>query len=49
MDLVINNVLGVKNSEMVRAYCLLDQRYMKMCLLMKVVHETYRPFDRSPR
>ena len=41
LDIVLNNILGIRNSEMIRTYCLLDQRYMNMCRLMKVVHEYY--------
>jgi len=40
-DIVLNNVLGIRNSEMIRTYCLLDERFMNMCRLMKVIHEDY--------
>ena len=44
IDLCINNILGIVNSQMLRTYCLIDRRFQEMCLLLKMVHEDLKPF-----
>lgn len=44
IDLCINNILGIVNSQMIRTYCLMDRRYRELCLIMKMVHEEIKPY-----
>ncbi len=44
IDLCINNILGIVNSQMILRYCLIDKRYRELCLIMKMVHEDMKPY-----
>jgi|LauGreDrversion4_2_1035121.scaffolds.fasta_scaffold209454_2 hypothetical protein len=44
IDLCVNNILGILNSELIRTYCLLDSRYHSMCRIMKYLHEMLEPY-----
>lgn len=47
IDMCINNVLGIVNSQMIRTYCLMDRRFHEMCLIMKMVHDEMKPYGRQ--
>jgi len=44
IDICVNNMLGLVNSEYIRRYCLLDSRYLSLCRVLKHLHETHRPY-----
>lgn len=44
IDLCINNILGIVNSQMIRTYCIMDRRYRELCLIMKMVHDDIKPY-----
>lgn len=44
IDICVNNLLGLVNSEYIKRYCQLDQRYLNLCRVMKHLHESYRPY-----
>ena len=44
IDLCINNILGIVNSQMIRTYCIMDRRYRELCLIMKMVHDDIMPY-----
>jgi DNA polymerase sigma len=44
IDICVNNMLGLVNSEYIKRYIQLDSRYLSLCRLMKHLHETHRPY-----
>ncbi|TNV81818.1 hypothetical protein FGO68_gene16187 [Halteria grandinella] len=48
IDLCVNNLLGIVNSEFLATYCKLDTRYHSACRILKRIHTIYSPYKYQP-